>query len=73
MMRVSRFLPNYPNFEFFLLRIHDVNELEGPIDDSKKKVNLLPTLIEALDLSAGPITPLMAMNNCIKLKLIVGC
>ena len=37
MMRVSRFSSDYPNFEFFLLRIHLVNELEGPIDDFEKK------------------------------------
>ena len=34
-MRVKRFLPGNPNF--LLLRIHVVNELEGPIDDSEKK------------------------------------
>ena len=42
MMRVSRFSSDYPNFEFFLLRIHLVNELEGPIDDSEKKSNWAP-------------------------------
>ena len=36
-MRVSRLSPDYPNFEFFLLRIHAVNELEGSRDDSEKK------------------------------------
>ena len=33
-MQQSRFLPGNPTFEFLLLRIHVVNELEGPIDDS---------------------------------------
>ena len=37
MVAESRFWSNDPNFGFFLLRVHAVNELEGPIDDSIKK------------------------------------
>ena len=45
MMRVSRFSSDYPHFEFFLLRIHAVNELEGLIDDSEKKAIWAPPYI----------------------------
>ena len=50
-MRVSRFTPDYPTLEFFLLRIHLVNELEGPIDNSEKKSIWDPPYV--YDLKAG--------------------
>ena len=42
MVAESRFWPNNPNFGFFLLRVHAVNELGGPIDDSIKKGTWVP-------------------------------
>ena len=63
MMRVGRFSSDNPNFEFFLLRIHLVNELEGPIDDSKKKSIWTPPYKKGKNLNEICLDIYIAINE----------